>query len=287
MIFLQKEKSYSNIKFLKEIDKTKPWVKIGILNIMPTLEDTERQLLQVLNTPFLQVEVDFIYLESFTKDEEKLAYLKKNYFSFKEITKNFYDGIIITGAPLEHFSYSDITYINELNEFLDFTQKNASNTLFLCWASEYALQFFYQVSSINMPEKLSGLYEHYIINDSDITTSFDDVFYVPISRYCSINEKEVLKCPHLKLISKSNIAGVLLIENIKKNQLFMTGHLEYEKNTLELEYMRDSNLNIRIKEPLNYYINGHINFSWQAHQYLFYHNWLYYYVYLKKYVKSD
>ncbi len=287
MIFLRKKKDYANINFIEKIDKSKPSVKIGILNIMPTLEDTERQLLKVLDTPFLQVEVDFIYLESFTKDEGKLSYLKKYYFSFKEIANNYYDGIIITGAPLEHFSYADIIYIKEFNEFLEYTKKYTKNTLYLCWASEYALDYFYQVKSVHLPEKLSGLYEHYLVNESAITTSFDDAFYVPISRYCSISEKDILKSSKLNLISKSNIAGALLVENKEKSQLFMTGHLEYEKDTLELEYKRDSELKIRIKEPLNYYINGHINFKWQAHQYLFYHNWLYHYVYSKKYGESD
>lgn len=283
MIFLTKKKNFSNINIIKEIDKSKPNVKIGILNIMPTLEDTERELLKVLDTNLLQVAVDFIYLNSFTKDKEKLTYLKKYYYSFKEISHNYYDGIIITGAPLEHFAYNDIIYIKELNEFLEYTKKHTKNTLFLCWASEYALYYFYQVKSIHLPEKLSGLYEHYLVNESDITKAFDDTFYVPISRYCSINEKDILKRSNLKLISKSNLAGILLVENKDKSHLFMTGHLEYEKDTLELEYKRDKELKIRVKEPFNYYINSHINYNWKAHQYLFYHNWLYYYVYLKKY----
>jgi len=276
MIFLRKKKEH--------IDKSKPYVKIGILNIMPDLRTTEQDLLKVLDIPFLQVEIDFIYLDSFTNDKDKIKYLKKNYYAFKSITKREYDGIIITGAPLEHFKYSDISYIKEFNAFLEYTKTHAKNTLFLCWASEYALYYFYQVKSDYLNQKLSGLYPHYIVNKSLITTWFDNTFLVPISRYCVVRESDILENNELKLISKSNETGALLIENKEQSRLFMTGHFEYQKNTLELEYIRDFKINKQTLKPFNYYLNNHINYNWQAHQFLFYQNWLYYYVYLKKYV---
>jgi len=272
-----------NIEILRSIDTSKPYVKIGILNLMPNLEDTEKDLIRMLDNQFMQVELDFIYLE--TKNTLKEEYYEKYYVSFNKIKKENYDGFIVTGAPLEHLNYADIFYIEELKEFLKYTKNHVKSTLFLCWASEFGLQYFYNVNRYNLITKASGLYEHYIVNKTNLVKGFDDLFYIPVSRYCSIIEEEVLKTKDLILTSKSNLAGALIIESKDGNRVFLTGHPEYDKYTLDKEYKRDLKQNLDVKCPLNYYsdINNKPVNKWHAHGTLLYQNWLVYYVYNKKY----
>lgn len=271
------------IHFINELDKSKPSVKIGILNIMPTLEDTERQLMIALDNPIVQIELDFIYLNTKKVDDEKLAYYQKYYLSFQDIKGTKYDGMIITGAPLEHIPFSGIDYINELWEFFKYTKNNVRSTIYLCWASQAALQYFYGVNRYNLPEKVSGLYEHYIVSPSNLVTGFDDTFYIPQSRYCSLIEEDIIKRKELKLVSKSNESGVYIVESLDGSKIFLTGHAEYDLWTLDKEYRRDINRGLDILPPKNYYKNDDPLltpvYRWHAHSNLLYHNWVYYYVY--------
>ena len=271
------------IHFINELDKSKPSVKIGILNIMPTLEDTERQLMIALDNPIVQIELDFIYLNTKKVDDEKLAYYQKYYLSFQDIKDTKYDGMIITGAPLEHIPFSGIDYINELWEFFKYTKNNVRSTIYLCWASQAALQYFYGVNRYNLPEKVSGLYEHYIVSPSNLVTGFDDTFYIPQSRYCSLIEEDIIKRKELKLVSKSNESGVYIVESLDGSKIFLTGHAEYDLWTLDKEYRRDINRGLDILPPKNYYKNDDPLltpvYRWHAHSNLLYHNWVYYYVY--------
>ena len=175
---LEIAKRLEDVNFISHLDTSKPHVKVGILNLMPTLEDTERDLIKVLDTKFLQVELDFIYLDTKKTNSAKLEYYQKYYTSFSTIKKEEYDGMIITGAPLEHLSYQDIDYIAELKEFFKYTKDHVRSSLFLCWASEFGLQYFYGVNRYNLEEKLSGLYEHYIVKKTDLVKGFDDYFYI-------------------------------------------------------------------------------------------------------------
>ncbi len=249
-------------------------VKIGILNLMPNKRKTEKDLIRVLTNPLINIDLDFIYLE--TKKEKKS--LKKRYKSFSTIKNTYYDGMIITGAPLEHLNYADITFIKELKEFLDYTTKYVKSTLFLCWGAEFALNYFYNVRSFRNDHKLSGLYSHELINKSDLVKGFSDTFLVPTSRYYSIIESDILKNKQLKLICKNNISGPCIIESNRK-QIFILGHLEYHKNTLKEEYKRDLKRGLNPKKPENYYFNNRILNNWQSEATLLYHNWLYYFVF--------
>ena len=276
-------KFLEDVNFITHLDKSKPYVKVGILNLMPTLEDTERDLIKVLDTKFLQVELDFIYLDTKKTNSAKLEYYQKYYTSFSTIKKEEYDGMIITGAPLEHLSYQDIDYIAELKEFFKYTKDHVRSSLFLCWASEFGLQYFYGVNRYNLEEKLSGLYEHYIVKKTDLVKGFDDYFYIPQSRYCSIVESELGDIDDLILTSKSNISGPFIIEAKDKSKVFLTGHAEYDLYTLDNEYKRDLKKGLNISIPCNYYKDNDPTkeaiYRWHATSILLYHNWLYNYVY--------
>ena len=280
---LEVQDKIKGVKFLSELNPKKSHVKVGILNLMPTLEDTERQLIEALDAPLLQVELDFIYLTTKNVDTEKLEYYKKYYYSFDEIKNEYYDGLIITGAPLEHLTYSDIDYIEELKEFFKYTKTHVHSTIFLCWASQFGLQYFYGINRYNLPEKLSGLYEHYIVKETNLTKGFNDYFLIPQSRYCSIIESEVIKRKDLILTCKSNESGVYIVESLDGKRIFLTGHAEYDQYTLDKEYKRDINKGLKIDAPCNYYKDNDPAkepiYSWHATATLLYHNWLYYYVY--------
>ena len=287
-IYLKKNlevvKSIQNeVTFISKLDNHKPVVKVGILNLMPTLEDTERQLIMALDTKLLQVELDFIYLDTKIVDEDKKAYYKKYYCSFSDIKDMDYDGIIVTGAPLEHINYYDIDYIEELKEFFKYTKEHVRSTIFLCWASQFGLQYFYGINRYKLKEKLSGLYEHYLVKKTDLVKGFNDYFLIPQSRYCSIIEGEISKRDDLILTSKSNESGVYIVESKDKKRVFLTGHAEYDLYTLDKEYKRDINKGLKINPPCNYYKDDNPNnepiYSWHATSTLLYHNWLYYYVY--------
>lgn len=287
-IYLKKElpivaQIKNRVKFISEINNNLPHVKVGILNLMPTLEDTERQLIEALDTKLLQVELDFIYLNTKKAEIEKKEYYNKYYRSFSEIKKEDYDGLIITGAPLEHINYHNIDYIEELKEFFKYTKKHVKSTIFLCWASQFGLQYFYGINRYNLKEKLSGLYEHYIVKETDLTKGFNDYFLIPQSRYCSIIESEISERKDLILTSKSNESGVYIVESKDKKRVFLTGHAEYDLYTLDKEYRRDINKGLKIDPPCNYYKDNDPTkkplYSWHATATLLYHNWLYYYVY--------
>lgn len=281
-----KEKIKDQVDFIEELDISQPYVKVGILNLMPTLEDTERQLIMALDNPVVQIELDFIYLNSKNKTEEKTEYFKKYYTSFKDIKDKYYDGVLVTGAPLEHLNYSSVDYIEELKEFFKYTKTNVKSTIFLCWASQFGMQYFYGVNRMNLPNKLSGLYEHYILQATNLVKGFDDIFFIPQSRYCSLIENDIMTCDDLILTSKSNDAGVYIVESRDGSKIFLTGHAEYDVLTLDKEYRRDINKGLDILPPKNYYKDDNPDnepiYKWHSHAILLYHNWIYYYVYRKK-----
>lgn len=281
-----KEKLKDTVDFIEELDLNKPNVKIGILNLMPTLEDTERQLLVALDNPVVQIELDFIYLDTKNKTQDKVEYFKKYYISFSDIKDKNYDGMLVTGAPLEHLNYSSVDYIEELKEFFKYTKTNVGSTIFLCWASQFGMQYFYGVNRFNLPAKVSGLYEHYVVKETNMTKGFDDIFYIPQSRYCSLIEGEIVKRDDLILACKSNESGVYIVESKDGSKIFLTGHAEYDLWTLDKEYRRDINKGLEIDVPKNYYKDDNPDnnpmYRWHATSTLLYHNWVYYYVYKKK-----
>ncbi len=277
---LKIKKDLEEVNFLDKLDKKLKTVKIGILNLMPNLEETEKDLLRVLDTPILQVEVEFLYLKDMTQDIKRKEYLEKYYKLWDK--EEIFQGIIITGAPLEHLEFLDVSYIKGLEEFLDYTKELVKSTIFICWAAELGLKYFYDINRDIENTKLSGLFKHYVVNETKLVKGFDDYFEIPISRYCKVREEEILLNKDLILTSKANLSGVYIVEAKNKKQVFLTGHAEYGQWTLDKEFLRDKIRGIDIVKPYNYYRfqNEKIKpkLSWKAHQTLLYHNWLYYYV---------
>ena len=269
------------IEFINKIDYSLPNVRIGILNLMPNIEDTECHFLNVLDNPVVQIELDFIYFDYKNIDKVKKDYFKKYYKSFLEIKNTKYDGMIITGAPLEHLNFNEIDFYNELSEFFLYTQKNVKSTIFLCWASEVGINYFYGINKYNMPNKLSGLYKHNIVNKTNLVKNFDDYFYIPQSRYCGLLESDVIKNKELILVSSSDDSGIYIVQNKDGSKIFLTGHAEYDLYTLDKEYKRDVKKGIKVNIPKNYYFNNKPIYKWRAHATLLYHNWINYYLYKK------
>ena len=280
------DKIKNEIDYIDRINPNLPYVKIGVLNLMPTLEDTERQFIVAFDNPVVQVELEFIYLDTKNKDREKNEYFKKYYRSFNDIKTEFYDGMLITGAPLEHINYHSVDYIEELKEFFKYTKTNVKSTIFLCWASQFGIQYFYGVNRYNLENKVSGLYEHYLVNKTNLVNGFDDMFLIPQSRYCSLIENDIIKRKDLILVSKANDSGVYIVESKDGSKIFLTGHAEYDLWTLDKEYRRDINKGLDILPPKNYYKDDNPEndplYKWHAHATLLYHNWIYYYVYKKE-----
>ncbi len=276
------KKRLPEVQFVNNLTTSKYHVKIGILNLMPTLEDTEYQLIKVLDNPLITIELNFIYLDTKKTSPDKISYFKKYYHSFKSIKEEYYDGLIITGAPLEHIPYPSVTYINELKEFFKYTKTHVKSTLFLCWSSEFALQYFYGINRYYLKTKASGLYKHYTISKTLLTKGFDDAYYIPISRYCSIVESDITKNNDLILTSKSNQTGPYIIESRDGSKVFLTGHAEYEVDTLKKEYERDLDKGLQIDVPKNYFPSDDPtkkpSYKWHATCTLLYQNWLIYYV---------
>ena len=286
-IYLKKDLPIKNelpeINFVSNLAQEKLVLKIGILNLMPNLERTEYQLIKALDNPKITLELDFIYLDSKKTNPDKVAYYQKYYSSFSSIKNTKYDGMIITGAPLEHIPYASITYIHELKSFFNYTKTNVKSTLFLCWAAEYGLQYFYGVNRYYLQTKASGLYKHYTVSKSLITKGLENSYYIPISRYCSLMENEIINNKSLILTSKSDLTGPYIIEAVDGSKVFLTGHAEYEKNTLKEEYERDIKKGLAVNVPANYFPNDDAtqepSYIWHHAKMTIYHNWIYYYVY--------
>ena len=265
-----------HVHFISEINPDLPYVNIGILNLMSTLEDTERNLIEVLDTKFLQVKLDFIYLKT---KKTKQDYYQKYYLPFSEIKNKDYDGLIITGAPLAFVPLEEISYLEELKKVLDYTKDHVRSTIFLCWSASFTLNYFYQIPKKVKQIKSSGIYPHKICQKTALTKGLDDIFYIPISRYITLNKENILEHKQLILTSISQATGVFIVESIDKKQVFLTGHAEYDRYTLDKEYQRDRKKGLNIKPPLNYYQNNKPICSWCSSARILYHNWLYEYVY--------
>ncbi|MCR5790007.1 MAG: homoserine O-succinyltransferase [Lachnospiraceae bacterium] len=259
-------------------------LKVLILNLMPTKIVTETQLLRKLSNSPLQVDVEFLQTASYIPQHIDLGHLESFYHTFDEIKDNKYDGMIITGAPLEHIAYEDVDYWEELCHILDWTERHVHSTLFLCWGAFAALYHFYGVQKYEYENKLSGVYSHRILKKtSPLFRGFDDIFDAPHSRGIYIRYEDVEKVPGLELLSDSDKAGVTLLKTEDSKQFFALCHLEYDWDTLKNEYDRDMGKGMDPLVPENYFPEDdpakHPVVRWRAAAQLFYTNWLNYYVY--------
>lgn len=258
-------------------------LEIAILNLMPTKIVTETQLMRLLSNSPLQVNITLISTETYTGKNTPVEHLKKFYKPFSEIKNKKFDGMIITGAPVEEIDFSEVKYWDELKEIFEFTKTNVNSTMFICWGAQAALNYFYGIEKHKLPEKLFGIYEHKkLVNYDRLLKGTDDRFYMPHSRHTTIYSEDIINCKDLVLLASSKKAGASIIRSKDNKFIFITGHAEYDRNTLELEYKRDIERGLDIAPPENYYVNGksgEIKMCWASTANLIYMNWLNHYVY--------
>jgi homoserine O-succinyltransferase len=259
-------------------------LKIMILNLMPLKIITETDLLRLLSNSPLQIEVDFLKLKEHTSKNTPAEHMQAFYQPFSKLRKNNYDGMIITGAPVEHLPFEDVTYWNELQEIMDWAEQHVFSSLFICWAAQAGLYHHYGIPKYALKEKMFGVFRHTVSDDKlPIFRGFDDEYYVPHSRYTEIREEDIEKVNELNILSVSQESGMNMVVGRKGRQLFITGHLEYSRYTLDGEYRRDKAKNLPIQIPVNYYPYNDDRLTplmrWKSAANLLFSNWLNYYVY--------
>jgi homoserine O-succinyltransferase len=259
-------------------------LNILILNLMPEKEKAETQLLRLLGNTPLQVNVKFLKTDSYESKTTSKQHLEQFYATFHEIENQKFDGMIITGAPVELLEFEQVIYWQELTEIMEWTKSNVTSTLHICWGAQAALHYHYGIGKFELTRKCSGIYPHQIYEQNEILLrGFDDQFFAPHSRYTDVSVEKIEDHPELKLLAASNAAGALLIASRDRKHVMITGHLEYESDTLAQEYERDIKKGLEIHIPENYFPNNDpalnpIN-RWRSHGHLFFSNWLNYYVY--------
>lgn len=254
-------------------------LKIAIVNLMPTLEATETQLIRMMaNTP-LQLELYLLTMDTDKHREEDQKHLRLFYQTFEEIKIQKFDGMLITGAPLEKLDYEDVDYWKELTEILEYTKHNVFSTMHICWGAQAALYYHYGIQKQMLDEKLFGVFPHEKVENSVLTRGFDDVFYVPHSRHSQILREDIENCPKLKVLANSEQAGPHLAATKDHRYIFVQGHWEYERDTLEKEYRRDLNKGMGdVPVPFGYFRDDDpakgVEMNWKSHGNIFFTNWL-------------
>ncbi|HEX2924664.1 MAG TPA: homoserine O-succinyltransferase [Ruminiclostridium sp.] len=259
-------------------------LKIAILNIMPTKITTETQLLRLLGNTPIQVEIVLLHPASHMSKNTPEEHLETFYKTFDEIRHDHFDGLIITGAPVEQMPFEEVNYWEELTQIMDWSKKNVYSTLHICWGAQAGLYYHYGVQKHDLPSKMFGVFEHTKIKEHvKLLRGFDDVFYVPHSRHTEVRREDVSKVDKLEILAESKEAGVYLVASKDGRHIFATGHSEYDPHTLKLEYERDIERGLEIAVPKNYFPADDPTreplVRWRGHGNLLFLNWLNYYVY--------
>ncbi len=258
-------------------------LEIAILNLMPTKIVTETQFMRLLSNSPLQVNITLISTESYVGKNTPQEHLERFYKSFSEIKNRKFDGMIITGAPVEDKEFEEVKYWDELKEIFEFAKNSVTNTMFICWGAQAALNYFYGIEKHPLDKKLFGIFKHKkLINYDRLLKGTDDRFFIPHSRHTTVYEQDIKNCKDLVLLASSKEAGAGIIRSKDNKFIFITGHAEYDRDTLELEYKRDLDKGLKIDPPENYYVNGtsgEIKMCWSSTANLIFMNWLNHYVY--------
>ena len=259
-------------------------LKVAILNVMPLKEETELQLLRVLSNTPLQIDVTFLNVKTHISKNTSASHLNKFYTFYDEIKNEKFDGLIITGAPVEQLPFEEVDYWDELCKIFEWSKKNVTSTLHICWGAQAGLYYHFGIKKKDLPEKLSGIYKHCVKNRKEpLVRGFDDEFYAPHSRYTEVSKEDVENCSSLKILAESEEAGVYICLSEGGKQVFVTGHSEYDRYTLDYEYKRDLAKGINPKLPVNYYPDDNPKnrplLQWRSHSINLFSNWLNYYVY--------
>lgn len=259
-------------------------LEIIVLNLMPIKQDTELQLLRGLSNTPLQIDVTFLQMSSHVSKNTSASHIKKFYQTFEEIKNNNYDGMIITGAPVEKLEFEEVNYWDELITVMEWSKKHVTSTIHICWGAQAGLYYHYGIKKELLPKKLSGVYKHRVMNRKEpLVRGFDDVFMAPHSRYTQASRQQILDNPRLKVLADSDEAGIYIVLGDGGKEIFVMGHPEYDRLTLDREYKRDIDKGIEPDLPVNYYPDDDCNrkplLSWRSHANNLYTNWLNYYVY--------
>ena len=259
-------------------------LQILILNLMPTKIETETQILRCLSNTPLQLEIELLQMESHTAKNVSEEHMITFYQTFPQIKHKWYDGLIITGAPVELMDFEDVEYWDELCEVMEWSKTHVHSTFHICWGAQAGLYYHYGIKKHILDKKLSGVYKHYLLNEkSRLFRGFDSEFYVPHSRHTTVYREDIEKIPELKIMAVSDEAGVYIAGNESGSQFFVMGHSEYDRDTLAAEYFRDVNKGLPIRVPQHYFPGDDPArdpvMVWRAHSSLLFSNWLNYFVY--------
>ena len=259
-------------------------LKIVILNLMPLKITTETDLIRLLSNTPLQLEISFMKLKSHTPKNTPIEHMMMFYRDFESMRNEKYDGMIITGAPVEQLEYEDVTYWGEMTDIFTWARTHVTSTLFICWAAQAGLYFHYGIPKYSLQKKMFGIFpQHTLEPQLAIFRGFDDEFQMPHSRHTELHREDILKNPNLTLIAESDECGVSMVMARGGREFFITGHLEYAPNTLDHEYRRDRDIRDDVELPCHYYRNDDPDqepmVTWRAHANLLYNNWINYYVY--------
>ena len=259
-------------------------LKIAILNLMPKKIQAENQLLRYLSNTPLQVEIKLLQTKSYTSHNTPLEHLNKFYSYFDEVVNEKFDGLIITGAPVEQMEFEDVAYWDELKEIMEWSKSNVYSTLHICWGAQAGLYYHYGVPKYPLGNKMFGVFFFLVLKENvELTRGLDDTFFAPHSRHTEIKSKDIEKVKELEILSESDDAGVFIVSTSDYRKVFITGHLEYDRETLKDEYFRDKEKGLEICIPENYFPNDDTTLepamSWRGSAHIVFANWLNYCVY--------
>lgn len=259
-------------------------LKIAIVNLMPTKITTETQLLRLLSNSPLHVEIDLVGMDSHTSKNTSAEHLETFYKTFKDIKNQKYDGMIITGAPVENYDFKDVDYWDELVTIMEWSKTHVTSTFHICWAAQAGLYYHYGIPKYSLDKKLSGVYKHKVNRrTAKLVRGFDNEFYAPHSRYTEVRTEDIKKVKELEILAESDEAGVYIVFTKGGRQIFVTGHSEYDADTLLNEYIRDLGRGINPDIPKNYFPDDNPEkkpvVRWRSHANLLFSNWLNYFVY--------
>lgn len=279
---LQSENVFVMPKVRAEEQDIRP-IEIAIVNLMPTKIETETQLMRLLGNSSLQINVTLVKMDSYESKNTSAEHLEKFYKTFDDIKDARFDGMIITGAPVEKMEFDDVIYWDELQKIMEFADKRVTSTIFICWGTQAGLKYYYGIEKTTLDKKKFGIFPYKALTDYDpLLKGMDDIFYIPTSRHTVIDEEAVFNHPELVVLAKSEEAGIGIIKSLDNSKFFFTGHSEYDRDTLKIEYLRDLEKGKDIDPPENYFVDGDmdkINVNWRSTANLLFYNWLNYYVY--------
>lgn len=261
-------------------------LKIIILNLMPTKLETETQLLRLLSNSPLQLDIEFLQVATHTAKNVSKSHMDKFYQTFDEVKDKKYDGMIITGAPVEQMEFEKVDYWDELCKIMQWSKTNVYSTFHICWGAQAGLYYHYGIKKYQTPKKIFGIFPHTCLDETHpLMRGLDDVYYVPHSRHTEIRMSDIAQVKDLQIISYSEEAGVHIVSDMECRMFFVTGHSEYDRDTLAKEYFRDLEKGLQIDMPVNYFPNNDTNLvpkmTWKGTANLIFNNWLNYFVYQK------